>query len=248
MTIRVLVNGAAGRMGSIATQAIAAEPTLSLVATLGREQDLATSIKETEAQVVVDLTNASVVYENTKTIIAAGAYPVIGTTGLTPEQVRALQDLAHQRSLGGIIAPNFSIGAMLLVHLAGIAAKYFPNVEIIETHHTRKLDAPSGTAMKTAEVLAKNRTQIPALKSCHETVANARGGISAGIPIHAVRLPGFVAKEEVIFGGEGEQLHLTHQSIDRQCFMPGLILCCQKAPELTELLYGLEQLLIGKPV
>jgi 4-hydroxy-tetrahydrodipicolinate reductase len=243
MTIRVLINGASGKMGQQAVKTIESDPDLVLAGETGRKNDLAVEIKNTKADVVLDLTNASVVLQNLKTIIAAGAHPVIGTSGLLKEQVQEFQTQCVKLKLGGIIAPNFSIGALLMMKHAQEIAKYFPDVEIIEMHHAGKLDSPSGTAVRTAELLAMEQAAKSPLKQTKETIKGARGATYQNIPIHSIRLPGFVAHQQIIFGGPGETLTIRHDSIDRQCFMPGVVLACKKVIGLKELVYGLEHVL-----
>jgi 4-hydroxy-tetrahydrodipicolinate reductase len=243
MSIRVLVNGANGRMGQATIKAISNDPELTLVGTTGRDDDLAASIKTHQAQVVVDFTNAEAVQESTRIIIASGAHPVIGTSGLLMEQIKEFQAACKKAKLGGIIAPNFSLGAVLLMKHAQEMAKYFEHVEIIEMHHDGKLDSPSGTALRTAEMIAVNFKPTPVTKKTKETIPGARGASHHQIPIHAIRLPGLVAHEQVIFGGTGETLTLRHDSIDRVSFMPGVCLACKKVVKLDELVYGLEHVL-----
>lgn len=243
MQISVIVNGAEGKMGAIASKTLADDPRFNLVARLGRKDHLFDAIKETHAKVVLDLTSASCVFENSQTIIQAGAHPVIGTSGLTTEQIKKLQQSCREKKLGGIIIPNFSIAAVLMMQFAAKACQYLPEVEIIEAHHQQKLDAPSGTAMKTAEMMAHARVEKRKELSLKELVPGARGGDYCDIPIHSIRLPGFLAQQQVIFGNEGETLQITHNSIDRKSFMPGVTLACEKVTELDSLCYGLEAIL-----
>lgn len=243
MPIRVIVNGAAGKMGSLASTTLENHPEFELVARLGSNDKLAQTIKATQAQIVVELTRADCVYENSLTIIQAGAHPVIGASGLLAKQVSELTTLCEQEKLGGIIAPNFSIGAVLMMIFAAKAAEYLPEVEIIETHHQQKLDAPSGTAIKTAELIAKARKSPKNQLTLKELIPGARGGSYEDINIHSLRLPGVLAKQDVIFGSQGETLSISHNSIDRQCFMPGVVLACQKVMQLEHLVYGLESIL-----
>jgi 4-hydroxy-tetrahydrodipicolinate reductase len=242
--IRIIVNGAAGRMGQATVAAITADPELSLVGQAGLNDDLAALIKSNLADVVVDFTQASVAYENASHIIAANCRPVIGTSGLSAEQVSELQARCQTQQLGGVIAPNFAISALLLMKLSREAAHYFNDVEIIEMHHERKQDAPSGTALRTAELIA---TQGIMNASCNdgeqELLKGARGGRHHGIPIHSVRLPGILAYQEVIFGGMGETLSIRHNTLDRHAYMPGVRLACKKVMALDHLVYGLEHLL-----
>lgn len=243
MQIRVLVNGAAGKMGSLACATLDQHPEFNLLAGLNKEDDLAAAINDTKAQVVVDLTRADCVYENSLTIINSGARPVIGTSGLVTKQVQELTTLCESKQLGGVIAPNFSIGAVLMMMFAEKAAEYLSEVEIIEAHHQQKLDAPSGTALKTAEMIAAARKQARNKLPLKELISGSRGGIYADVPIHSLRLPGVLARQEVLFGTRGETLSITHNSIDRQCFMPGIVLACQKVMHVNQLIYGLESLL-----
>lgn len=244
MSIRVLVNGASGRMGKTAVMAIRQDSALELVGETNSTDDLKQAIRANRANVVVDFTNASVVFENSKMIIETNAHPIIGTSGLLPHQIKELQEICAKKQLGGIIAANFCISALLMMRFAEQAAKYFSEVEIIETHHEKKLDAPSGTAIKTAEMIADARKTNPQPKKVHETLAGARGACKDQIPIHSLRLPGFLAKQDVIFGHLGGNLVITHETIDRQAFMPGVLLACKKVVGLKKLIYGLESLLI----
>lgn len=246
--IRILVNGAQGKMGQETIKAVSQAEGLLLVAECGHQDNLAEIIRSAQADVVIDFTRPDSVYENTVIILESGARPIIGTTGLLLDQINDLQQLAKLRKTGGIIAPNFSIGALLMMYFAQQAAKYLPTAEIIELHHDKKQDAPSGTAIKTANMIAQARTRVSPLPACTELIPGARGANQENIPIHAVRLPGFLAHQMVIFGGEGETLTLKHDSINRSCFMPGVIMACHKVMELNELIYGLEQLLFNKNI
>jgi 4-hydroxy-tetrahydrodipicolinate reductase len=244
MTIRVLVNGCKGKMGQLVVKTIEADSEFSLVGTTEHNDDLAAEIKKSSAQVVVDFTNAASVLKNIETIMGARAHPVIGTSGLLKDQVANLQQQSAKLKLGGIIAPNFSLGAILMMKYAAEIAKYFNHVEIMEMHHAGKLDSPSGTAIRTAEMLAAARKDKPAFPpQTHETITGARGADYQNIPIHAIRLPGFLASQEVIFGNSGETLSIRHNTIDRQCFMPGVVLACKKVVTLDRLIYGLEEII-----
>ncbi len=241
--IRVIINGAKGRMGQEASKAIQAAEGLELVGVADIEDNLVQLIADKKAQVVVDFTTAAVVYETTKSIIHAGAHPVIGTSGLLSEQVTELQQLCAAKSLGGLIAPNFAIGAVLMMKFAKEAVRYFPDVEIIELHHDRKADAPSGTAVKTLNMLVEAREKKPKPRNEKEILAGARGASDHDIHVHSIRLPGLVAHQEVIFGGLSETLTIRHDSVHRESFMPGVCLSCKKVVELNELIYGLEHIL-----
>lgn len=244
MPINILVNGAFGRMGQITVKAISEQADFVLVGQTGHEYDLKKSIKDSNAQVVVDFTHPDSVFANVNMIIESGAHPVIGTSGLTEEQIHTLQEKCAQLNLGGIIAPNFSLGAVLMMKYAKEMVKHFPHVEIIEMHHDNKADSPSGTALRTAAMLAQNNAALnQPPKPLRETIPGSRGANYRNIPIHAIRLPGFLAYEQIIFGSIGETLTLSHNSIDRQCFMPGICFACEKVVSLNRLIYGLEELL-----
>jgi 4-hydroxy-tetrahydrodipicolinate reductase len=240
MSVSVIVNGAAGKMGRIAVSAIQSTPEFSLAAEAGSRDDLSQVIKKHPAAIVIDFTTPHAVFQNTQTILQAGARPVIGTTGLTAEQIKILGKMCAEKHLGGVIAPNFSQGAVLMMRFAQEAARYFPNVEVIEMHHPQKLDAPSGTAVKTAQMIAEFRDAASAYPIKDSP---ARGENHSGVQIHSVRLPGFYSHQTVIFGSVGEVLSICHQGIDRQCCIPGIILACQKVLKLDHLVYGLENLL-----
>lgn len=242
--IRVLVNGAKGRMGQEVVKAVTAAADLELVDQTDLGDDLIARIKASQAQAVVDFTTAAVAFENTRKILEAGVHPVVGTSGLLAEQVAELQQLAKDKDIGGLIAPNFAIGAVLLMKYAQDAAKYLPDVEVIELHHNRKADAPSGTAVKTAQLIAEARQEIPkAPVEEKELFEGARGSEVHGVRVHSLRLPGLVAHQEVIFGGTGETLTIRHDSIHRESFMPGVCLACRKVIGTQQLFYGLEHLL-----
>ena len=242
--IRVLVNGAKGRMGQEVVKAVTAAADLELVDQTDLGDDLIARIKASQAQAVVDFTTAAVAFENTRKILEAGVHPVVGTSGLLAEQVAELQQLAKDKDIGGLIAPNFAIGAVLLMKYAQDAAKYLPDVEVIELHHNRKADAPSGTAVKTAQLIAEARQEIQkALVEEKELFEGARGSEVHGVRVHSLRLPGLVAHQEVIFGGTGETLTIRHDSIHRESFMPGVCLACRKVIGTQQLFYGLEHLL-----
>lgn len=246
MDIRVVVNGAQGRMGASACEAVRARDGLSLVGELDLRDDLQAALAQIHPDVVVDFTVASAALSNTRTILEAGCRPVVGTSGFTEADVGTLKALARARGLGGVIAPNFAPLAVLMMKVAADIARFFPDVEIIETHHEQKRDAPSGTSLKTAEMIARRRGEAAlsaAASVAGEEASGARGTAHQGVPIHSIRLPGHLAHQRVVFGGRGESLTLQHDSISRDCFMPGVCLACERAPGLDELVYGLEHLL-----
>jgi 4-hydroxy-tetrahydrodipicolinate reductase len=242
MSIRVIVNGATGKMGSLACETILKHSEFELVGQLSRKDDLRSVIARTNAQIVVDLTRADCVYDNSLAIVESGAHPVIGSSGLTDAQIQFLTEYCEKRELGGIIVPNFSISAVLMMRFAAEAAAYMPEVEIIEAHHQQKFDAPSGTALKTAELIAKNR-KVQTETISKESIPGVRGGKYLEISIHSLRLPGVLARQQVIFGNTGETLTIAQDSIDRICYMPGLLLCCRRVMSLSGLYFGLEHLL-----
>ena len=244
MTIRVLVNGAKGRMGGQVVQAVRSDAELELVGMTDLGDDLRASIPATRAQVVVDFTTPSAAFANAAAIVDAGVHPVIGTTGFKSAEILTLQERCRERKLGGLIAPNFALGAVLMMRFAAEAARYLPYVEIIELHHDGKAEAPSGTAIKTAEMIQAARPQAPKLQvESKELAPGARGARAWQVPIHSVRLPGHVAHQEVILGGLGETLRIRHDTVSRECFLPGVILGIKKVGGLKELVYGLEHLL-----
>ena len=197
-----------------------------------------------EADVWIDFTIPKVAYEHTRFALEHGLAPVVGTTGFTTEEITDLIDLSREKNIGGLIAPNFAIGAVLLMKFAAQAAKYFPNVEIIELHHDKKKDAPSGTSVKTAELISQVRQpQEQGAPDEEESLPGARGANYQGMHIHSVRLPGLVAHQEVIFGSQGEGLTLRHDSYDRVSFMTGVNLGVKEVVKRHELVYGLEHLL-----
>lgn len=209
------------------------------------ESDLGAALRRNRAEVLVDFTVPSSAFGNLKMAIECRAAPVVGTTGLSSEEVVEAGRLAKAAKIGALIAPNFAIGAVLMMEFAAKAARHLPDVEIIELHHERKLDAPSGTAWLTAERIAAARADSPAPmpSGAHEKAQGARGGEVAGIRVHSVRLPGLVAHQEVIFGGPGQTLRIRHDSLDRASFMPGVILAVRRVSELDGLVIGLENLL-----
>ena len=206
-------------------------------------RSLQEAFKLVKPDVVIDFTSPAVIYENAKLVLESGIHMVIGTTGLTSEQRNELAAVAEKNNANCLIAPNFSLGAVLLMKVSAEISKYLPNAEIIELHHNHKFDAPSGTAKLTAEKMAKARTMQPEPDETKESISGARGGRYEGISIHSVRLPGYVAHQEVLFGGYGEILTIRHDSLDRKSFMPGVMLACKKIMEMPGLVYGLENYL-----
>jgi len=195
--------------------------------------------------VLVDFTHPSVVFEHTRSAIAYGVHPVIGTTGLSPAQLQDLADFAAKASVGGAVIPNFSVGMVLLQQAAAAAARFYDFCELTELHHNRKADAPSGTCIKTAELIEElGKSFNPAQVEEHETLAGCRGGQrESGLRLHSLRLPGLVAHQEVMFGAPGETYTLRHDTMDRSAYMPGVLLTVRQVRQLQGLVYGLERLL-----
>lgn len=253
--IKVIIAGFKGRMGSTAVAMVNNDPELALAALVdpfASEKELdgvpvfndKADLVGFEADVWVDFTIPDVAYANTKFALENGFRAVVGTTGFTDDQIAELIALSQVKKIGGLIAPNFAIGAILLMEFAQKAAQYFPDVEIIELHHDQKKDAPSGTAIKTAELIQATRPyKKQGAADEVETLPGARGAEFDGMRIHSVRLPGLVAHQEVIFGANGEGLTLRHDSYDRVSFMSGVNLGIKKVMALDTLVYGLEHLL-----
>ena len=241
--IKVLINGAKGKMGAESVKAVEGATDMIVVGETDVGDDLEQEIKKHQPEVVVDFTAPTCAMQNAEIIARSNAGGVIGTTGFTPEQIKKLQEQCSEKKPGIIIAPNFAIGALLMMHCSKIIAKYMPEVEIIELHHPGKKDAPSGTAIKTAEMIAEERNEnVP--RGTFE--GGARGELFSNIPVHSVRLPGFLAHQEVIFGCEGQTLSLRHDSINRSCFMPGVLLGIREVMKINGLVYGLDKILFGK--
>ncbi|PHQ80828.1 MAG: 4-hydroxy-tetrahydrodipicolinate reductase [Coxiella sp. (in: Bacteria)] len=219
MVTRVLVTGAHGKMGTLSVDAIQQAPTLELVGTCSSADNLSELLITHQPDVVVDFTLPHCVFDIAKTCIEHNACPVIGTSGLTDTQLDELKTRCDAKKLGGLFAPNFSLGAVLMMTYAQDAATYFKHAEIIELHHDKKVDAPSGTAVHT------------------------RNKIGRDTPIHSVRLPGLLAHQEVIFGAPGETLTIRHDALDRKCMMPGVVLACEKVIQLKTFVVGLDAIL-----
>ncbi len=243
--IRVLVNGARGKMGATTVAAVREADGMTVVAETELGDPLAEAIRKSGAQVVVDFTHPGSVFENCRTLLSSGAHGVIGTTGLSGAQMDELAVLCGKTQKNLLVVPNFAIGAILMMRFAAEAARFMDRCEIIERHHDKKADAPSGTAIKTAELINEARGAAPWKRGADEkeTLPAVRGGDAAGVHIHSVRLPGYLAHQEVVFGAMGQTLVIRHDSLDRSCFMPGVILAVRRVGGLSGLVYGLEQLL-----
>ena len=252
--IKVLVNGALGRMGKTVCGAVKADGELELVGAVDIfdgevegmkiEKNLDAALKKFSPDVMVDFTRPAVVFDNVMTALENKVSPVVGTTGLSDEAKEKIRALSEKNSTPAFIAPNFALGAVLMMLAAQKIAKYMPDVEIIELHHDKKLDAPSGTAELTAKMISEVR---PSHKQGHpeevERLPHVRGADFDGIKIHSVRLPGYVAHQEVIFGGLGQTLTIRHDSTGRDSFMPGVVLACKKVRGLKGLTIGLDKIL-----
>ncbi|MEU3740866.1 MULTISPECIES: 4-hydroxy-tetrahydrodipicolinate reductase [unclassified Streptomyces] len=244
--LRVAVIGAKGRIGSEAVRAVEAADDLELVAALGRGDSLDTLV-ETGAQVAVELTNPDSVMDNLDFCVRHGIHAVVGTTGWTDDRLAQLRaSLDASPKTGVLIAPNFSIGAVLTMKFAQIAAPYFESVEVVELHHPNKADAPSGTATRTAQLIAEARREAgsaPQPDATSTALDGARGADVDGVPVHSVRLRGLLAHQEVLLGGEGETLTVRHDSLHHSSFMPGILLGVRRVVSTPGLTFGLEHFL-----
>ena len=265
--IPVTIIGAAGRMGRETVKAVCADPEIELVGAVGRSlvgsdageiagtnligvaisDNIESALRN--ARVAVDLSVPSVVKSNIAAILTAGVAGVVGTTGLTESDLSELDEAAKSANVPLLIAPNFAIGAILMMRFAAEAAKYFDSAEIIERHHDKKLDAPSGTAFKTALAMRDARGEdfvsIGGDTAAENSSAiGARGGEIGGVSIHSVRLPGYLAHQEVVLGMAGQTLTIRHDAISRECYMPGVLLAIKKVWDLpVGLTFGLEAIL-----
>jgi 4-hydroxy-tetrahydrodipicolinate reductase len=269
-SIPVVVNGACGKMGREVIKAVAAAEDMTLVGAIDKKpeligqdigeiigyrplevpitNDLEATLVMAQSEglaVMVDFTHPNTVYESVRAAIAYGVRPVVGTTGLTATQIQDLAEFAEKASIGCLIIPNFSIGVVLMQQAAQQAAQYFDHVEIIELHHNQKADAPSGTAVQTAQMLTEARSSFnPSLVHETEALPGARGGqTSQGVRIHSVRLPGLIAHQEILFGDPGQLYTLRHDTTDRASFMPGVLLSIRRVMPLKSLIYGLDKIL-----
>ena len=274
-TIPVLVSGALGRMGSEVVNSVLNSPDCELVAAIdtnkknnGENISQLLNLKKSEVfvsndlegslcsisqdyrnekikPVLVDFTHPDSVYENTRSAIAYGISPVVGTTGLTPSQINDLAIFAQKANIGCAIIPNFSVGMVLLQQAASVAAKFYDNIELIEMHHNQKADSPSGTCIKTAEMIEEYPKKYnQSLVKESESLKGVRGGIrDSGLNIHSIRLPGLLAHQVVIMGSPGETYTIKHDTIDRKAYMPGVLQAIRKIGKFDSLIYGLEKLI-----
>jgi 4-hydroxy-tetrahydrodipicolinate reductase len=259
--VRVGVVGAAGRMGAEVCRAVAGADDLDLVAAVdpsragdaladvaGVTGDLQvagdlTALTDADVEVAVEFTGPASVGTNLCWLLEHGIHAVVGATGVASDDLARAEVLARDGAANALLAPNFAIGAVLLMRFAAEAARHLPHVEVIELHHDRKVDAPSGTALRTAELIAEARRSVPDVPLGDEGHPGARGADHAGVRVHSVRLPGLVAHQEVVFGGQGQTLTLRHDSLDRSSFMPGVLLACRRVADLSGLVIGLEHVL-----
>jgi 4-hydroxy-tetrahydrodipicolinate reductase len=238
--IRVAVLGAKGRMGSEAVRAVEAADDLEVASAL----DVGDQLELAGVDVAVDFTHPDAVMDNLRACVGAGVHAVVGTTGFTEERLGELRELLQDSQTGILIAPNFGIAAVLMMQFAAQAARFFDSVEVVELHHPNKADAPSGTARRTAQLIAEARQGMPAMPDATSTaLEGARGADVDGVRVHAVRLAGLVAHQEVLLGGSGESLTIRHDSYDRASFMPGVLLGVRQIGARPGLTVGLEHLL-----
>ncbi len=247
--IKVAVCGALGKMGKEVIEAVGVDTQTELAAAIdingGEFRSIQQAAAEKQIDVLVDFTQPASIFENAKFCLNNGIKIVIGTTGLSNEQIEELETLSADKCVGCLIAPNFSTGAILMMRFAQQAAKYFDNAEIIELHHNQKKDAPSGTAIKTAQLMAEANGNFTA-GNCPEveTIVGARGANSyANIHIHSVRMPGYIASQEVLFGASGQIMSLRHDTMDRKCYMPGVLMAVKHVFKANDFVYGLEKIM-----
>jgi len=241
--IKVVVNGALGKMGKTVVNAVSNEKGMTFIQGLDVEDNLNSYLKENKVDVVVDFTRPENRMDNVNAILSNGAHAVVGTTGFTENDLKQVGKWCSEYKRNIIIGPNFAIGTIFQMYFAKLAAKHFDTVEIVEYHHDQKVDFPSGTAVKTAQLMAEERDAFNL--NTKDKVANiegARGADFHGIKIHSVRLPGMVAHQEIIFGATGQYLTLRHDATSRECYMPGVLLSIREVLNRTGLTYGLEDI------
>ena len=247
--IKVAVCGANGKMGQEVVKAVTSAEDMKLVAKIdivnGEYDSIESAHNNVSIDVLVDFTQPKSIYKNAKYCLNNNINIVVGTTGLNDEQLKELENLSNKNKTACFVAPNFSTGAVLMMMFAKTAAKYFDNAEIIELHHNQKKDAPSGTAVKTAAMMAENNENF-ATNNCAETetIESARGANSyKNIHIHSVRMPGYMASQEVLFGANGQILSIRHDSTNRECYMPGVLLSIRYVMDKGGFVYGLDNIM-----
>lgn len=260
--VKVIVAGALGRMGREVIAGLAQDSELDLAGgvdpraaeeyldlpggggliPIGR--DLETIIGRVRPRVMVDFTHPEAAMGNVRTALRLGVSPVVGTSGITPDDLAEIEQMTGRAGLGAVVAPNFAIGANLMLHFARVASRYLPAAEIVEMHHDGKADAPSGTALSTARAMREAKGEAFAdPPTTTFTLEGVRGGVEGGVRVHSIRLPGLVAHQEIIFGGPGQILTLRHDSISRESFLPGVALAVKEVVNRTGLVYGLDRLM-----
>jgi 4-hydroxy-tetrahydrodipicolinate reductase len=239
---RVLVVGAKGRVGSLVKKGVEAADDLELAGAVDLGDDLARALAS-HPDVAVDFTTPRAVFDNVSAILGARVHAVVGTTGMDEDRLRQLDALAREHGVACLVAPNFALGAVLMMRFAEEAARFYPWVEVVERHHEKKLDAPSGTAAETARRISKARKVPPSAVQETESAPGARGGRVEEVAVHSMRLPGSIAHQEVWFGGPGETLVIRHDTVDREVFVPGVLLAVRKIDGRKGLVRGLEPLL-----
>lgn len=258
--IRVVVNGASGRMGREVINTLCHEPEMQVVGAVELKvtedqlplpdssgvvpfsSNLDDILTSCQPDVLVDFTTAQATMPAVRIATKKGVNLVIGTTGLTADEINEIERLSIACQVGAVVAPNFALGAVVMMHLAKVAAKYFDYAEIIELHHNRKADSPSGTALSTAKAMAEAKGK-PFYLPEQRKPSNSRGQQVEGITLHSVRLPGLMAHQEIILGGPGQTLSIRHDTINRECYMPGVILAIKEVVKHKGLIYGLDKLL-----
>jgi 4-hydroxy-tetrahydrodipicolinate reductase len=240
--IRVVLAGHRGRTGAEVARALQAAPDIDYLGGVGRGDDLVAFLDAARPQALVDFTHPSVALDNALAGVARGAAPVVGTTGLPAEAIQRLEAACQAAGLGGIVAPNFAVGAVLMMYLAEKAAPYFEAAEVIESHHAGKADAPSGTALATARRLAA-RGSFSYNRPQKTTLEGTRGGEEGGVAVHSVRLPGLVADQEILLGLPGQTLTIAHRTTSREAFAPGVLLALRRVVAEPQFYRGLDDLL-----
>ena len=259
--LRVAVCGIFGRVGTTVANAVAREDDLTLVGgvdiiassdgfaaatgqTVVTETDLPTLLADTQPEVLIDFTRADAARVNVRTALENGVHAVVGTTGMELAEIEALGAVAARHDVGLVVAPNFALSAVLMVHVSKIVGKYMDYCDIVEYHHERKIDAPSGTALQSARDIREARgSDFISVPTEKETLVGTRGGVHGGINVHAVRLPGMVAHQQIVFGGLGQTLTIRQDSTSTESFIPGVLMAARAVPQLKGLTYGLDALL-----
>lgn len=262
--LRIVVTGACGKMGQEVIRWVLKQKDMELVGAIEKgvsigsdigkiisneetgiivSNDLISTLEKEKPDCLIDFTNGSEAPKNIHQAVIRHIPCVTGTTGVSEESIEEIRRETLEYETAVFIAPNFSLGAVLMMRFARLAAKYYQHAEIIELHHDKKIDAPSGTALRTAQLMTLEKNHFQSCKISEEKIAHVRGGEHRGIQIHSIRLPGFLAHQEVIFGGEGEILTIRHDSTARSCFMPGVMLAVKKIKSLQGLVIGLENIM-----